>query len=40
MPGRNVGLGKDHTIFSLIEGRVKFSTRQKGRKLVSVDPIQ
>ena len=40
MPGRNVGLGKDHTIFSIIEGRVKFSTRQKGRKLVSVDPIQ
>jgi|TARA_B100001750_G_C15051011_1_gene371461 large subunit ribosomal protein L27 len=40
MPGRNVGLGRDHTIFSLIEGRVKFSTRQKGRKLVSVDPIQ
>ena len=40
MPGRSVGLGKDHTIFSLIEGRVKFSTRQKGRKLVSVDPIQ
>ena len=40
MLGKNVGLGKDHTIFSLIKGRVKFSTRQKGRKLVSVDPIQ
>ena len=29
IPGRNVGLGKDHTIFSLIEGRVTFSTKRK-----------
>ncbi len=36
-PGKNVGLGRDYTIFSLIEGRVKFSPYAKGRrKQVSV----
>lgn len=30
MPGRNVGLGKDHTIFSLVKGTVKFRTVRKG----------
>jgi large subunit ribosomal protein L27 len=34
-PGVNVGMGKDHTIFSLIEGRVEFFTRL-GRAYVSV----
>jgi large subunit ribosomal protein L27 len=29
MPGKNVGLGADHTIFSLKDGRVKFSTKRK-----------
>ncbi len=29
MPGRGVGMGKDHTIFSLITGKVKFSTKRK-----------
>jgi len=29
MPGKNVGLGKDHTIFSLIEGSVKFKEVRK-----------
>jgi large subunit ribosomal protein L27 len=36
-PGFNVGLGKDYTIFSKIEGVVKFETK-KGRKIVSVYP--
>lgn len=36
-PGRNVGLGKDHTIFALIAGNVKFETRAEGRVQVSVD---
>ena len=36
-PGRNVGLGKDHTIFALIDGQVKFETRAEGRVQVSVD---
>lgn len=36
-PGENVGLGRDYTIFSLIEGRVKFEPYAKGRrKQVSV----
>lgn len=38
-PGNHVGLGKDHTIYSLIEGQVKFETRQ-GRKYVSVYPVE
>ena len=36
-PGKNVGLGRDYTIFSLIDGKVKFSPYAKGRrKQVSV----
>jgi large subunit ribosomal protein L27 len=38
-PGRNVGLGKDHTIFALIDGRVKFETRSEDRVHVSVTPL-
>ena len=37
-PGENVGMGRDYTIFSLVEGYVKFETRGSGRKFVSVDP--
>jgi len=36
-PGENVGIGKDHTIFALIEGRVAFSEK-KGRSFVGVVP--
>lgn len=38
-PGDNVGLGRDHTIFSLVEGRVSFATGAKGRTYVSVEPM-
>ncbi|HPP40786.1 MAG TPA: 50S ribosomal protein L27 [Candidatus Kapabacteria bacterium] len=38
-PGKNVGLGKDYTIFSLIDGIVKFENKDKTRKKVSVYPI-
>jgi large subunit ribosomal protein L27 len=38
-PGQNVGLGKDHTLFALIAGRVKFNTKAKGRVFVSVLPM-
>jgi len=34
--GNNVGLGKDHTLFALIEGRVKFEQKTKDIKQVSV----
>lgn len=36
-PGRNVGHGRDHTLFSLVDGRVKFETRNN-RKFISVYP--
>jgi large subunit ribosomal protein L27 len=38
-PGRNVGLGKDHTLFALAAGRVEFRTKAKGRIFVSVVPM-
>ncbi len=38
-PGRNVGIGKDHTLFALIEGRVVFHDGKLGRKYVSVDMV-
>ncbi|HEY7861805.1 MAG TPA: 50S ribosomal protein L27 [Gemmatimonadaceae bacterium] len=37
-PGRNVGLGSDYTIYSLIEGVVKFEHKSKSRYKVSVYP--
>ncbi|NTZ42493.1 50S ribosomal protein L27 [Altererythrobacter sp. SALINAS58] len=36
-PGSNVGMGRDHTLFALIEGRVRFHSGKLGRKYVSVD---
>jgi len=38
-PDRNVGLGKDHTLFALCDGRVEFKTKAKGRVFVSVQPM-
>lgn len=35
--GRNVGMGKDHTLFALTDGRVTFHEGRLGRKYVSVD---
>ncbi|MEQ8935357.1 MAG: 50S ribosomal protein L27, partial [Amphiplicatus sp.] len=37
-PGDNVGMGKDHTLFALIEGRVKYAVKTKGRNVVSITP--
>jgi large subunit ribosomal protein L27 len=34
--GRNVGVGKDHTLFALINGKIEFRTKTKGRVFVSV----
>jgi len=36
--GRNVGQGRDHTLFALIEGAVHFHTTRAGRTFVSVEP--
>jgi len=38
-PGRNVGLGKDHTIFALIDGTVKFGRANKFQKKIEVFPV-
>jgi large subunit ribosomal protein L27 len=38
-PGNNVGMGTDHTLFALINGRVEFRTKGKGRTYVSVLPM-
>jgi large subunit ribosomal protein L27 len=34
--GKNVGVGKDHTLFALTNGKVEFKTKTKGRTYVSV----
>ena len=39
-PGVGVGMGKDHTLFALVEGRVRFHDGKLGRKYVSVDMAQ
>jgi len=39
-PGNNVGMGKDHTIFALIDGYVKFEHVTRQKKCISVYPIQ
>ena len=38
-PGNNVGLGRDHTLYSLINGTVKFEHATKNKKRASVYPI-
>ena len=39
-PGKNVGLGRDYTIYSLIDGVVKFEHKNKNRQRVSVYPAE
>ena len=36
-PGKNVGMGKDHTLFALTEGIVKFTKKRNNRSYVSVE---
>lgn len=38
-PGTNVGLGKDHTLFATVDGRVEFRTKANNRTYVSVVPM-
>lgn len=38
-PGENVGMGKDHTLFALVDGTVVFRKKKDNRSYVSVDPI-
>ena len=39
-PGQNVGMGKDHTLFALVDGIVNFKRTHKDRSYVSVTPVQ
>jgi large subunit ribosomal protein L27 len=38
-PGQNVGIGRDHTLFALVDGRVAFSKARNDRTFVSVQPV-
>lgn len=38
-PGENVGLGKDHTLFALVEGTVVFRKKRDNKSFVSVEPL-
>ncbi len=38
-PGENVGMGKDHTLYALIDGTVKFTKKRNNKSYVSIEPI-
>ena len=38
-PGENVGIGKDHTLFALVDGTVEFCKKGAGKSYVSVTPL-
>ena len=38
-PGTNVGMGKDHTLFAKVEGKVEFRKKRDNRQYVSVMPV-
>jgi large subunit ribosomal protein L27 len=38
LPGKNVGIGKDHTIFALIDGTVEFKKKKDNKSFVSIVP--
>ena len=39
-PGTGVGMGRDHTIYAVVEGHVEFTTRRNDRVYVSVKPLK
>ncbi len=39
-PGENVGMGKDHTLFALVDGTVVFKKKRDNRSYVSIQPIE
>ena len=39
-PGENVGMGKDHTLFALIDGKIEFRKKQGDKSFVSVIPFE
>ena len=38
-PGLNVGMGKDHTLYALVNGTVQFTEGRNGRKFINVQPV-
>jgi len=38
-PGLNVGMGKDHTLYALVNGTVQFTEGRNGRKFINVTPV-
>ena len=39
-PGKNVGLGKDHTLFATTDGIVKFTKKRDNKSYVSIEPVE
>jgi large subunit ribosomal protein L27 len=39
-PGNNVGMGKDHTLFAMIDGKVKFTKKRDNKSYVSIEPLE
>jgi len=39
-PGINVGMGKDHTLYALVDGKVKFQKKKGNKSYVSVEPLE
>ena len=39
-PGVNVGIGRDHTLFALVDGKVEFRKKTNGRSYVSIVPAE
>ncbi len=39
-PDKNVGMGKDHTLYALVDGKVKFIRKRNDKSYVSVEPLE
>ncbi len=39
-PGLNVGMGKDHTLYALVDGKVKFRKKADNKSYVSIEPLE
>ena len=39
-PGNNVGLGRDHTLFAMIDGKVKFTKKRDNKSYVSIEAVE
>ena len=39
-PGKNIGMGSDHTLYALVDGTVQFKTGREDKRVVSVIPME